>query len=141
MEEADVDAEDMEDYDDEYGEEEDEGEAVGSGKTAVINGMTATSHESNEFGVVTVTWCSPGEAGLADAFRKLAEYSSMLNMEEEEEGEEEDICEGGLPVREQTYDASMNSYIIDEMLSVKKESLSGDLFRVPAGFSKQKMPF
>jgi len=145
MEEAGVSEEDMDEYEEEYGEEygddDDDGEAIGNGKTAEINGRSATSHESRDYGVVTVTWCSPDDTALFERFKTMAESSALQMMDEEDGGQDDVICEDGLPVREQTYHSVEKFYMIDDMLSVSEESLSDELFRVPAEFTKQEMPF
>ena len=130
-----------EEYEEDYDDDEDVGEAIGTGVVAEINGRSAVSHESSSYGVVTVTWCSTDDSGLYEAFSKLARSAATLMMDDEEGDSDEIECEDGLPVREQTYDVMDNSYVIDEMISVSEESLSDDLFRVPAGFAKQALPF
>jgi len=133
--------EDYDDYDEEYDDDEDVGEAIGTGVVAEINGRSAVSHESSSYGVVTVTWCSLDDFALYESFKKIAESAATLMMDDEEEASDEIVCEDGLPVREQTFDVMNNSYVIDDMISVSEESLSDDLFQVPAGFTKQALPF
>lgn len=70
--------------------------------------------------------------------KRLIETSPMV---EEEQSVKDWICpDESLLVRLLRYDNYSGDLEVDELLSVSRESVSDELFKVPAGFKKQSYP-
>lgn len=112
------------------------------GKTADVNGVQCEAYTVEEEGSFTVGWISKEHAGLHESFKAFAEKIEGM-YGEEEKGSNDLLWEQGLPVRIQTlyrgYQGSFDSYEIEDMLSVERKSLSGDLFELPAGYAEKSM--
>jgi hypothetical protein len=116
------------------------------GRTETVNGFEASLFEAMVGDQVGLGWCAEDLSGVEATIRRLGTMAGAMEEEEEYGGDEvaiEDLlCQEAVPVRVQTYSPSMGmsgAYTIDEILSIREERLSDDLFEAPEGFEKRSL--
>lgn len=110
------------------------------GQAREINGMRTEAYRVVSDDEVTVGWCAKDEHGLVGSMKELASaMESSFEIEPEESGvdAQELLMEHGIPVLVQTY--SWSGYQISELLEVRREIVSDELFQVPADFTARSM--
>ncbi len=117
---------------------EPEGQSRPLGRSADVNGVKASAHAYADDRAAVVGWCTPDDKGFVAAMKQLIETSPIAD---EETGVKDWICpDGSLVVRLLRYDSYSGDLEVDELLSVSRESVSDELFKIPAGFKKQQYP-
>ncbi len=140
MGEMGIDQEQLEEYKAAMEEERSDTESQSRplGRSADVNGVSATAHAYADDQEVVVGWCAPDEKGFVAAMKQLIETSPMAD---EEQSVKDWLCpDASLVVRSLRYDVYSGDLEVDELLSVSRESVSDELFKVPAGFKKQSYP-
>lgn len=128
-------------YEDEFVDENGDpfGDVVGNGSAREINGFATTSVEAAGWESISVSWCSTDQF-FSEMFAKLVERTAWLDMEEDEDSGD-DQCEDGISILTQAFSPTMQTYSVEEVVSVSTEPQSDDLFVVPDGFRKTASPF
>ncbi len=140
MTEMGIDQEQIEEYEAAMEEElrDPMGQSRPLGRSAEVNGAKASAHAYADDRAAVVGWCAPDEKGFVTAMKQLIENSSMA---EEEQSVKDWICpDESLVVRFLRYDRYSGDLEVDELLSVSREPVSDELFKVPAAFKKQHYP-
>lgn len=106
------------------------------GQTRTINGVTVKGYEIRSPDQIIRAWMTQDFAGLTWAFRNAAARN-------EESGDQEDagraqLARYGFPVLMITL--TDRTLSIEETVSIERVALGADLFKVPAGFTKQTIP-
>jgi hypothetical protein len=117
------------------------------GVTKEINGVRADAYRVEGDGVVIVGWVTDEYGDLRRTMEKLVEQLQRMSPEDESDADAEDLLwEKGVPVLVQKIEWSkswdmfgVDSYEVTEVVSVERKSLSGDLFKVPAGYTKKTL--
>jgi hypothetical protein len=117
------------------------------GVTKEINGVRAEAYRVEDDGVVIVGWVTDEYTALRGSLEKLAERMDAMGSDEESDSGAEDLLwEKGVPVLIQKVGwgedwgmLGVNSYDVTEIVSVEQKSLSGDLFKVPAGYTQKTL--
>ena len=135
MEQMGVDPDQMEEYAEEM---MGAGTTEATGRSANVNGRTATAYRYSDDQTVVIGWCAADDSGFFAAMAKRAAEGAFAD----EELDREDLVgfecpDSEFPVRTLTYDRYGESLEIDDLLGMKAGSLPDALFQVPAGFEKK----
>jgi hypothetical protein len=108
------------------------------GQTRKINGINVTGYEVRSSDQIIRAWMTQDFPGLSGTFRTAA-----AQMGDHDEGDLEDaamshLMRHGFPVLMITL--TDRSLKIEETVSIERAALSADLFKVPAGFTRQTLP-
>lgn len=114
-----------------------EGEPRATGQTRTINGMTCVAYDIETDEGTTRVWVSKDNAQLVKAFVGLIESVSAMTMEGDETDEAMLVAQYGFPVL--TLRLGHDTYDMEEILSVNRQSVSDDLFTPPAGYEKMTL--
>ncbi len=135
MEQMGVDPDQMEEYAEEM---TGAGTTESTGRTANVNGRTATAYRYSDDQTVVIGWCAADDSGFFAAMAKRATEGAFADAETDQEDLAGFECpDGGLPVRTLTYDRYGENLEIDDFLGMDAGSLPDALFKVPAGFEKK----
>lgn len=108
-----------------------------TGLSKSINGMSCVAYDIDKDEGTTRVWVSKDNAQLVEAFSGLMEGVNAMAMDEDETDESALVAKYGFPVL--TLRLGHDTYEIEETLSVDSQSVSDELFAVPAGYSKMTM--
>jgi hypothetical protein len=106
------------------------------GRTKTINGVNTTGYEVRSKEQILRAWMTKDFPGLTGTFRSFA-----IKMEDDDDPDDAamtELMKYGFPVLIITLTDRSVRY--DETVSIERATLSADLFKVPAGFTKQTIP-
>ena len=106
------------------------------GKTRTMNGANVTGYEVRSDDQILRAWMTKDFPGLTGAFRSFA--AKMGENDDPEDAAVTELMKYGFPVLMITLTDRSVRY--EEMVSIERGTQSADLFKVPAGFTKQKLP-
>jgi hypothetical protein len=106
------------------------------GRTKKINGVNVTGYEVRSEDQILRAWMTTDFPGLTGTFRSFA--ARMGENDDPEDAAVAELMKHGFPVLMITLTDRSVRY--EEMMSIERATLSPDLFKVPSGFTKQKIP-
>lgn len=106
------------------------------GRTKTMNGATVTGYEVRSADQILRAWMTKDFPGLTGTFRSFA--ARMGDNDDPDDAAVAALMAHGFPVLLITLTEASVRY--EEMVSIERAALSADLFKVPAGFTKQTMP-
>ncbi len=106
------------------------------GKTKTLNGVSVTGYEVRSDDQILRAWMTKDFPGLTGAFRSVA--AKMGETDDPEDAAVTELMKYGFPVLMITLTDRSVRY--EEMVSIERGPQSADLFKVPAGFTKQTLP-
>ena len=106
------------------------------GKTRTLNGVNVTGYEVRSDDQILRAWMTKDFPGLTGAFRAFA--AKMGENDDPEDAAVTELMKYGFPVLMITLTDRSVRY--EEMVSIERGTQSPDLFKVPAGFTKHKLP-
>ncbi len=90
-------------------------------------------------GKFTHMWITRGESDLFETFLNLSEAMSKMNFAEENVDDENEFIRQVKGVDLITKRISPEVIVLEEILEIQREKLSGNLFNIPPGFRKLNM--
>jgi len=84
-------------------------------------------------------WITRGESDLFETFLNLSEAMSKMNFAEENVDDEDEFIRQVKGVDLITKRISPEVIVLEEILEIQREKLSGNLFNIPPGFRKLNM--
>lgn len=106
------------------------------GRTRTINGVSATGYEVRSKDQILRAWMTKDFPGLTGTFRSFA--ARMGDDDDPDDVAAQELMRYGFPVLMITLTEGSVRY--EELVSVERGTLSPDLFKVPAGYTKQTIP-
>lgn len=106
------------------------------GRTRTINGVSTTGYEVRSPDQILRAWMTKDFPGLTGTFRSFA--ARMRQDDDPEDAAVLELMRYGFPVLMITLTDGAVRY--EELVSVERGTLSSDLFKVPAGYTKQTLP-
>lgn len=106
------------------------------GRARVMNGVNVKAYEIRQNDEITLAWLTQDFPGLTGTFRSMGER--MSDADDAEDAAMMELMRHGFPVLLITLTDRSVRY--EEMVSIDRTPLSADLFKVPAGFTKQTLP-
>ena len=106
------------------------------GRTRTINGLNTTGYEVRSEDRILRAWMTKDLPGLTGTFRSFA--ARMGDDDDPDDAAAQELMRYGFPVLMITLTDGAVRY--EELVKVEGGTLSPDLFKVPAGYSKQTFP-
>jgi len=104
-----------------------------------INGIVTTGYEARAQDLIIRGWMTQAFPGLTGSFRSMSrEMGDMPDPNDPEEVAKAQLMQKGFPVLVITL--TDRSLKVEETRSIQSATLGADLFKVPAGFTKQTLP-
>lgn len=108
------------------------------GQTKRINGINATGYEVRGPDLIVRGWMTQDFPGLTGTLRAGAAQMGEHDPNDPEEVAMSQLMTKGFPVLVITL--TDRTIKVEETLSIERTALSADMFKVPAGFTKQSIP-
>lgn len=108
------------------------------GQTRKINGINVTGYEVRSSDQIIRAWMTQDFPGLTGTFRTAAARMGDHDEDDPEDAARSQLMGHGFPVLMITL--TDRSLKIEETVSIERTALSADLFKVPAGFTRQTLP-
>lgn len=108
------------------------------GQTRKINGINVTGYEVRSSDQIIRAWMTQDFPGLTGMFRTAAAQMGDPGDDDPDDAALSQLMRHGFPVLMITL--TDRSLKIEETVSIERAALSADLFKVPAGFTKQTIP-
>lgn len=117
------------------------------GRSTRLNGFAVSAYEAVGGGDVAVAWCADDDAGIRRTMEEV--FKGMAAWQDEDEEEdwmpagpdlENEVCGEGLAIQTHLYvPDSTEPYMVDELLSVERESVADERFQVPEGYQRREL--
>jgi hypothetical protein len=108
------------------------------GQTRKINGINVTGYEVRSSDQIIRAWMTQDFPGLTGTFRTAAAQMGDHDEDDPDDAAMSQLMRHGFPVLMITL--TDRSLRIEETVSIERAALSADLFKVPAGFTRQTLP-
>ncbi len=106
------------------------------GRARVMNGVNVKAYEVRLDDEIMLAWMTQDFPGLTGSFRVMTERTA--DADDPEDAAMTELMRHGFPVLLITLTDRSVRY--EEMVSIERAALSADLFKVPAGFTRQTIP-
>lgn len=122
------------------GDEGEKPEARDTGITRDINGMACKAYDVETEEGITRVWVSRDDSDLASSFTRFADKIRQMAFMDDELDPSMIVAQHGFPMLVQTLPHDTYSmYQVEEVVSVERQSVSDELFKLPAGLQKRTM--